>query len=81
MFKQSHGKREKEKKTLSILICIFNLPLFFCSFYSIYNGLIWFLLPASLVVCNDSFAYFCGKALGHKLINAQFLSLSPNKTW
>jgi phosphatidate cytidylyltransferase len=22
-------------------------------FYSIYNGLIWFLLPASLVVCND----------------------------
>eukprot|EP01147_Barroeca_monosierra_P006398 gene6398-9309_t len=44
---------------------------------SIYEGLIWFLLPVCLVVCNDIMAYmfgfFCGRT--------QLISLSPKKTW
>mmetsp|Transcript_21685 Transcript_21685/g.53083 ORF Transcript_21685/g.53083 Transcript_21685/m.53083 type:complete len:466 (-) Transcript_21685:342-1739(-) len=44
-------------------------------------GLFWFLLPCSLVICNDCMAYFSGKAFGRKLINKPFMKLSPNKTW
>uniref|UniRef100_A0A7S2TMK8 phosphatidate cytidylyltransferase n=1 Tax=Lotharella oceanica TaxID=641309 RepID=A0A7S2TMK8_9EUKA len=44
-------------------------------------GMFWFLLPCSLVICNDCMAYFCGKAFGKKLIKYPFMRLSPNKTW
>lgn len=47
----------------------------------IFDGLFWFMLPCGLVVANDCFAYFCGMAMGKKLIKAPFLALSPNKTW
>lgn len=43
--------------------------------------MLWFVLPVSLVVCNDCFAFFCGKLFGRKFIKAPFLRLSPNKTW
>ncbi|MFN3504094.1 MAG: phosphatidate cytidylyltransferase, partial [Allorhizobium sp.] len=49
--------------------------------HNIFEGLFWFLLPTSLVVCNDSFAYFTGQAFGKRFIKAPFLSLSPRKTW
>ena len=49
--------------------------------YMVHEGLFWFLFPVSLVVANDTFAYFSGMALGKKLIKAPFLQLSPNKTW
>lgn len=39
------------------------------------------MLPCGLVVANDCFAYFCGMALGRRLIKAEFLAISPNKTW
>ncbi|CCG81950.1 Phosphatidate cytidylyltransferase [Taphrina deformans PYCC 5710] len=40
------------------------------------EGIYWFLIPASLVIANDCFAYVCGKLFGkHKL-----LELSPKKT-
>jgi phosphatidate cytidylyltransferase len=48
---------------------------------NIFNGLFWFVLPVSLVVCNDCFAFFCGKIAGKKFIKTPFLRLSPNKTW
>ncbi|KAF0692628.1 Aste57867_16304 [Aphanomyces stellatus] len=48
---------------------------------NIFNGLFWLFFPASLVICNDCFAYFCGKLFGKKFIKATFLKLSPNKTW
>jgi len=49
---------------------------------NILNGLFWFLFPVSLVICNDSMAYFCGMGFGRKLIKRPFLGdLSPNKTW
>jgi phosphatidate cytidylyltransferase len=48
---------------------------------NIYTGLFWFIFPASLVVVNDSFAYFVGFFVGRKLIHKPFLTLSPKKTW
>lgn len=51
-------------------------------FDNILAGLFWFYVPATLVVCNDSFAYFGGQAFGKKLIKLKFLpQLSPKKTW
>eukprot|EP00045_Choanoeca_perplexa_P016013 m.210400 g.210400 ORF g.210400 m.210400 type:complete len:429 (-) comp17143_c0_seq5:120-1406(-) len=44
---------------------------------SIYEGLIWFLLPSSMVVCNDIMAYLFGFFFG----KTKLISLSPKKTW
>jgi len=41
----------------------------------------WSMFPVSMIVMNDTAAYFCGKAFGKKLIDAAFMTLSPNKTW
>ncbi|XP_003383661.1 PREDICTED: phosphatidate cytidylyltransferase, photoreceptor-specific-like [Amphimedon queenslandica] len=44
---------------------------------NIYEGLFWFLIPVTLVICNDIMAYVFGFFFGRtKLIN-----LSPKKTW
>ncbi|KAI8388405.1 cytidylyltransferase family-domain-containing protein [Radiomyces spectabilis] len=43
---------------------------------NILEGLIWFVLPASLVICNDIFAYVCGFFWGR----TQLIQLSPKKT-
>ena len=40
------------------------------------RGMIWFLLPTSCVIINDTFAYLCGKAFGQ----TSLLKLSPKKT-
>ncbi|CAG8719387.1 13548_t:CDS:10, partial [Cetraspora pellucida] len=44
---------------------------------NIFEGLIWFLLPVSLVICNDIFAYICGFFWG----KTPLIKLSPKKTW
>lgn len=45
--------------------------------HTLFKGLFWFVLPASLVIVNDVFAFVFGKLFGrHPLI-----SLSPHKTW
>jgi phosphatidate cytidylyltransferase len=45
--------------------------------YNMFNGLFWFVLPAILVMSNDSWAYVWGQLIGkHSL-----LELSPRKTW
>jgi phosphatidate cytidylyltransferase len=41
------------------------------------QGLVWFILPAALVICNDTAAYFCGRMFGRHSLT----SLSPKKTW
>lgn len=51
------------------------------AFQIIYAGLFWFVIPASLVICNDIMAYYCGQIFGRRLIRRKFLELSPNKTW
>ena len=43
---------------------------------NILEGMIWFWLPASLVVCNDIAAWFWGITLGR----TQLFALSPKKT-
>lgn len=43
---------------------------------NILEGLIWLWIPASLVVCNDIFAYVCGMLFGR----TPLISLSPKKT-
>jgi phosphatidate cytidylyltransferase len=49
--------------------------------HNIFNGLIWFALPISLVVTNDIMAYVSGITCGRKFIHRRFISFSPNKTW
>lgn len=44
---------------------------------NIYNGLIWFVVPSSLVICNDITAYLCGFFFGR----TPLIALSPKKTW
>ncbi|KAI0266678.1 cytidylyltransferase family-domain-containing protein [Gloeopeniophorella convolvens] len=43
---------------------------------NILEGLIWFWVPASLVICNDVFAYVCGITMGR----TPLIKLSPKKT-
>ena len=42
-----------------------------------FQGLIWFFMPISLVVVNDSFAYVFGFLFGR----TPLIALSPKKTW
>lgn len=39
--------------------------------------MVWFILPALLVITNDIFAYIFGKMFG----KTKLIDLSPNKTW
>lgn len=43
---------------------------------NLFEGMIWFFLPASLVITNDIFAYICGITFGR----TQLIKLSPKKT-
>ena len=43
---------------------------------NILEGMIWFFVPASLVICNDIFAYIWGVTLGR----TPLIKLSPKKT-
>jgi phosphatidate cytidylyltransferase len=43
---------------------------------NIFEGLIWFFIPAALVITNDIFAYICGITFGR----TQLIKLSPKKT-
>ncbi|GBG25894.1 Phosphatidate cytidylyltransferase [Hondaea fermentalgiana] len=44
---------------------------------NMFHGLIWFLLPCSLVICNDIWAYIFGFFFGR----TPLIKLSPKKTW
>jgi len=63
-----------------VILCICILQAKYVG-HNIFNGLFWFFFPCSLVICNDTMAYFCGMFFGRKFIKAPFLKLSPNKTW
>lgn len=43
---------------------------------NIFEGMFWLVVPASLVIVNDIFAYICGIAFGR----TQLIKLSPKKT-
>lgn len=44
---------------------------------NIFEGIVWFLLPCSLVITNDIFAYIFGVSFG----KTKLIELSPKKTW
>jgi len=48
---------------------------------NINKGLVWLLLPASLIICNDIMAYMWGMMFGKKFISRPLTKLSPNKSW
>lgn len=47
----------------------------------LYEGFIWVVVPHGLIMVNDIMAYYCGMALGKKIIARPLTQLSPNKTW
>uniref|UniRef100_A0A5B6Z9Z0 Phosphatidate cytidylyltransferase n=1 Tax=Davidia involucrata TaxID=16924 RepID=A0A5B6Z9Z0_DAVIN len=61
--------------THMILIVVFTQSSFTVA--NIFEGIIWFLLPASLIVINDIAAYFFGFFFGR----TPLIKLSPKKTW
>lgn len=74
---------EYQMEQLTWTIVIVAMVVFQMSFIVplVMAGLFWFLLPASLIICNDCCAYFSGYFFGRKLTKRTFLRLSPNKTW
>ncbi|XP_064632191.1 phosphatidate cytidylyltransferase, photoreceptor-specific-like isoform X2 [Lineus longissimus] len=44
---------------------------------NIFTGLIWFLVPVSMIICNDIMAYLFGFFFG----KTPLIKLSPKKTW
>ncbi|CAD5119705.1 DgyrCDS8296 [Dimorphilus gyrociliatus] len=44
---------------------------------NIFEGLIWFLVPVSMIICNDIMAYLFGFFFG----KTPLIKLSPKKTW
>jgi phosphatidate cytidylyltransferase len=61
--------------THMILIVVFTQSAFTVA--NIFEGIFWFLLPASLIVINDIFAYIFGFFFGR----TPLIKLSPKKTW
>ena len=54
-----------------------------CMVYTAHAGLIWAIFPASMIMMNDTAAYFSGVALGKRVCTKWkfFPVLSPKKTW
>ncbi|XP_050219884.1 phosphatidate cytidylyltransferase 1 [Mercurialis annua] len=61
--------------THMILIIVFTQSAFTVA--NIFEGIFWFLLPASLIAINDIAAYFFGFFFG----KTPLIKLSPKKTW
>lgn len=58
-----------------ILFVVFFQSSFFV--YNVFQGIIWFLLPCSLIIINDCAAYLFGFYFGR----TPLIKLSPKKTW
>ena len=59
------------------ITCMLVVPQTSAIMQNIYEGLIWFLLPVTLVIINDSSAYIVGMICGR----TPLISISPKKTW
>lgn len=44
---------------------------------NLFQGLIWFIVPVSMIICNDIMAYLFGTLCGR----TPLIKLSPKKTW
>lgn len=58
---------------MSLLLVVAQSTLLFAN---VFEGLIWFLLPTSLIIFNDIAAYACGRAFGR----TPLIGVSPKKT-
>ncbi|KAG5455134.1 Phosphatidate cytidylyltransferase, photoreceptor-specific [Clonorchis sinensis] len=58
--------------TLLLVVCSSHFQI-----QNIFNGIIWFLMPVALVICNDIMAYVFGFFFG----KTPLIKLSPKKTW
>lgn len=58
---------------MTLLLVVFQAHLIMDN---ILHGIIWFFLPATLVIVNDIFAYLCGITFGR----TQLIEISPKKT-
>ena len=61
--------------THQIILVVIMPTSFFVS--NTFSGIIWYLLPATLIIVNDIFAYLFGFFLGR----TPLIQLSPKKTW
>jgi phosphatidate cytidylyltransferase len=54
-----------------------------CMVYTTHAGLIWCVFPGSMIMMNDTSAYFCGMSFGKSIFKKWkfFPYLSPKKTW
>jgi phosphatidate cytidylyltransferase len=53
-----------------------------CMVFTTHSALLWCIFPASMIMMNDTMAYFAGVAFGRKFIPYSFFPyLSPKKTW
>lgn len=48
---------------------------------NVFTGLFWFVYPVSLVIVNDCMAYFCGMALGRRLISVRARGAGWERGW
>jgi phosphatidate cytidylyltransferase len=48
-----------------------------CIMENIFHGIIWFLIPVAMIICNDIMAYMFGFFFG----KTPLIKLSPKKTW
>ena len=60
----------------TIVTCVLVVSQSTAVFMNIYDGIIWFILPASLVIINDCSAYIFGVLFGR----TPLIKISPNKT-
>lgn len=60
----------------TIIACVLVVSQTTAVIMNIYDGIIWLLLPASLVIVNDCSAYIFGVFFG----KTPLIQLSPNKT-
>ena len=63
---------------LTLILCVAQLKFVV---FMIHEGLFWFLFPVSLVIANDTFAYFSGITFGKRFFSSPLVQISPNKTW
>ncbi|CAG0906917.1 unnamed protein product, partial [Cyprideis torosa] len=59
---------------VALLICVTQSYLII---QNVFEGLIWFVIPVSMIICNDVMAYMFGFFFG----KTPLIKLSPKKTW
>merc|ERR1712063_13183 len=74
--KKSMYKAQFQHATWTVMTLLVMFPSNF-HVYNIFQGLIWFLFPVSLIICNDITAYIWGFFFGR----TSLIELSPKKTW